>query len=68
MCSYFIWKKILSIIKAINEDLAARSRRNNTRITGVSEMTAMGHIQEFVETLLFDLFGRTQFSKVLVVE
>lgn len=44
-------------VKAKNEDLEARSRRNNIRITRIPETTAMGKVEDFVETLLRDIFG-----------
>lgn len=61
-------EKVLAVIQARNEDLEARSRRNNVRITGLPESTNTGRLETYVEDLLRDIFGAENFSSVLIVE
>lgn len=49
--------KLLLAISAKNEDLEARSRRNNIRITGVPESTAIDKMETFATVLLTNLFA-----------
>lgn len=37
--------KVLGLLRAKNEDLEARSRRNNLRITGIAETTAINKME-----------------------
>lgn len=48
-------EKALAVVQACNEDLEARSRRNNVRITGVPESTHIQNMERYVEDLLRDL-------------
>ncbi|KAJ1191668.1 hypothetical protein NDU88_000984 [Pleurodeles waltl] len=50
------------------DDLEARSRRNNLRIVGVAECTAIDNMEGFIEHLLVQLLRRTTFSDLFVVE
>ncbi|KAJ1201946.1 hypothetical protein NDU88_005750 [Pleurodeles waltl] len=50
------------------DDLEARSRRNNLRIVGVAESTAIDNIEGFIERLLVQLLGHAAFSDLFVVE
>ncbi|KAJ1163386.1 hypothetical protein NDU88_003844 [Pleurodeles waltl] len=59
--------KLLKVIALKNEDLEARSRRNNIRIVGIPELTNTGQMKQFVERLLFTLFGEDAFSWLLIV-
>ena len=43
---------VLEVNKDKNEDLEARSRRNNVRIFRVPESTAMSRIETYVEELM----------------
>lgn len=61
-------EKILAVIQAHNEDLEARSRRNNVRITGLPDSTNTARLETYVEDLLRDIFGAENFSPVLIVE
>ena len=61
-------EKVLKVISAKNEDLEAGSRRNNIRIMGIPETTDTGRLEDYVETLLMDLFGSEAFSGMLMVE
>ncbi|KAJ1176859.1 hypothetical protein NDU88_002126 [Pleurodeles waltl] len=58
--------KLLKVIALKNEDLEARSRRNNIRIVGIPESTNTGRMEQFVERLLFTLFGEDAFSRLLI--
>ena len=58
----------LNKIKMKNEDLEARSRRNNIRILGLPEMTAMGKPKVYIEIMLCDIFGLEMLSPFLVVK
>lgn len=59
--------KVLELIWAKNEDLEAHSRRGNIGITGLSESTNTARMEDYVETLLRDLFGNV-LSSVFIVE
>lgn len=59
--------KEMELIRTRNEDLEARSRRNNIRVTGIPESTNMGPIERYMEELLRDLFG-TDLSPMFLVE
>ena len=61
-------QKELHLLKAKNEDLEGRSRRNNIRIIGLSESISPRNMEEFIEKLLIDLFGRDCFSSMMVIE
>lgn len=52
-------QKNLAEIKAKNEDLEGRSRRNNVRILGVPESTNIHNMEQYVEGLFKELFGET---------
>ncbi|KAJ1141067.1 hypothetical protein NDU88_007403 [Pleurodeles waltl] len=45
-------ERILEVIKNKNEDPEACSQKNNIRILGVPQSTAMGRMEDFVEDLL----------------
>ncbi|KAJ1204973.1 hypothetical protein NDU88_000408 [Pleurodeles waltl] len=60
--------KLLKVIALKNEDLEARSRRNNIGIVGIPESTNTGRMEQFVDRLLFKLFGEDAFSRLLIVE
>ncbi|KAJ1115970.1 hypothetical protein NDU88_004190 [Pleurodeles waltl] len=60
--------KLLKVIALKNEDLEARSRWNNIRIVGIPGSTNTGRKEQFVERLLFTLFGEDAFSQLLIVE
>lgn len=60
--------RLLRIIAEKNEDLEARSRRNNVRILGLAETTNTGKMEVFVENLVTELFGKEAFSSHLIVE
>ncbi|KAJ1203806.1 hypothetical protein NDU88_007587 [Pleurodeles waltl] len=49
------------------DDLQARSWRNNLRIVGVAESTAIDNMEGFIKHLLVQLLGRTTFSDLFVV-
>lgn len=59
--------KDLDIIRARNEDLEARSRRNNVRITGIPESTNTGSMERYVENMLSELFA-PDLSTMFLVE
>ncbi|XP_078506414.1 A.superbus venom factor 1-like [Lissotriton helveticus] len=48
--------KLLTVIRAKNDDLEARSRRNNLRVTGIPETTAITKMEVFVTDLLHEIF------------
>ncbi|KAJ1108094.1 hypothetical protein NDU88_005476 [Pleurodeles waltl] len=58
---------LLEVIRNKNEDLEARSRRNNIRIVGLPEATDMGRMEDFVENMLQELFAG-ELSRLLVIE
>ncbi|KAJ1140654.1 hypothetical protein NDU88_007003 [Pleurodeles waltl] len=60
--------KLLKVIALKNEDLEDKSRRNNIRIVGIPESTNSGRMEQFVERLLFTLFGEDAFSWLLIME
>lgn len=60
--------RLLKIIAEKIEDLEARSWRNNVRILGLAETTNTGRMEDFIEMLLVDLFGRDSFSAHLTIE
>ncbi|KAJ1207012.1 hypothetical protein NDU88_002405 [Pleurodeles waltl] len=60
-------ERVLEVIRNKNEDLEARSRRNNIHVIGLPETTDMGHMEEFVEGMLSDLFAG-ELSRLLVVQ
>ena len=55
------------VIKAMNGELDACSRRNNVHIVGVPESTAMGCIETYMEEMLHTLFGK-HLTTVFAVE
>lgn len=59
--------KVLTLIQQKNEDLEARSRRNNVRITGVAETTNIAKMEVYVETMMSELFG-SGLSQMFLVE
>lgn len=59
--------KVLEVIKARNEDLEVRSRRNNVRITGIPESINIENMKHYIEGLLRDLFG-SGLSEMFLVE
>lgn len=61
-------EKVLALIQAKNEDLGARSRRNNLRITVLPESTNTGKMETYVKTLIKDIFGTENLSPILIVE
>lgn len=61
-------EKVLALIQAKNEDLEARSRCNNIRITGLPESTNTGRMETFIETLIKDIFGPENLSSMFIVE
>ncbi|KAJ1198611.1 hypothetical protein NDU88_002450 [Pleurodeles waltl] len=75
--------KLLKVIALKNDDLEARSRRNNIRIVGIPESRSRrnnirivgipesintGRMEQFMEQLLFALFGEEAFSRLLIME
>ncbi|KAJ1130048.1 hypothetical protein NDU88_008404 [Pleurodeles waltl] len=60
--------KELSSLRLKVDDLEARSRRNNLRIVGIAESTAIDNMEGFIEQLLVQLLGRATFSDLFVVE
>lgn len=50
-------ENLLQVIRAKNEDLEARLRHNNLRITGIPETTAITKMELFVSDMLRDLFA-----------
>lgn len=61
-------EKLLEVIRNKSEDLEARSRRNNVRISGVPETTNTGKMELYIESLVRDIFGAEKFSSVFIVE
>ncbi|KAJ1143555.1 hypothetical protein NDU88_009863 [Pleurodeles waltl] len=49
-------ERLMEVIRNKNEDLEARSRRNNIRIVGLPETTDMSRMEDFVENMLQELF------------
>ncbi|KAJ1104091.1 hypothetical protein NDU88_001506 [Pleurodeles waltl] len=58
--------KDLSSLRLKVDDLKAHSRRNNLRIVGIAESTAIDNMEGFIEQLLVQLLGL--FSDLFVVE
>lgn len=50
-------ERVFTVIRAKNDDVEARSRRNNIHLVGILETTAIGKMEHFVEELLQDIFG-----------
>lgn len=64
-------KQLNTLVKTLQdktEDLEARSRRCNLRLTGLPETTHTGIMELFVEKLLITLLGEGVFSPMFVVE
>lgn len=59
---------ILKDVAIKNEDLEARSRRNNLRLLGIPESTSTSRMDSFIESLLTDLFGKEAFTAGFAVE
>lgn len=59
--------KTLEAVKAKNEELEGRSRRNNIRLTGIPESTNIPNMELFVEGLLTELFGE-HLSNMFLIE
>ncbi|KAJ1175575.1 hypothetical protein NDU88_000862 [Pleurodeles waltl] len=59
---------ILNATTAKNEDLEARSHRNNVCITGMAETTHAGSMITIMENLLTNLFGSSSFTGTFMVE
>lgn len=60
--------KLLPVIAAKNEDLEARSRRNNIRVIGLPESTNTGRMEDYIEKLLLESIGKDAFSSQFIVE
>ncbi|KAJ1112884.1 hypothetical protein NDU88_001145 [Pleurodeles waltl] len=60
--------KELNSLRLKVDDLEALSRRNNLRIVGVAEYTAIDNMEGFIEQLLVQLLGCATFSDLLVME
>lgn len=60
--------KALVTLQDKTEDLEARCRRSNIRITGLPESTPLGNAEQFVEKLLISLLGRDTFSDIFIIE
>lgn len=60
--------KALMTLQDKAEDLEARSRRSNIRITDFPESTSMGNMEQFKEKFLFSMLGLETFSDMFVVE
>ncbi|XP_069059669.1 zinc finger protein Xfin-like [Pleurodeles waltl] len=60
-------ERVLEVIRKKNEDPEAQSHRSNIRILGLPELTDMGRMEDYVETMLSELFPG-ELSQVLVVE
>ncbi|KAJ1109001.1 hypothetical protein NDU88_006371 [Pleurodeles waltl] len=60
-------ERLLEVIRNKNEGLEARSRRNNICIVGLLEATDMGRMEDFVESMLQELFAG-ELSRMLVIE
>lgn len=61
-------EKVLALIQAKNEDLEARSRRNNLRITGLPESTNMGQCKTYIENLIKEIIGHENLSSLFIIE
>lgn len=61
-------EKVLALIQAKNEDLEARSRRNNLRITGLPESTNMGKCKTYIENLIKEIIGHENLSSLFIIE
>lgn len=59
---------MLKVIAVKNEDLEARSRRNNIRVLGIPESTNTGKMEEYVERLLRDTIEAESFLSQYIVE
>lgn len=60
--------KLLPVIATKNEDLEARSRRNNIRVIGIPESTNTGRMEDYIEKLLLESIGKDAFSSQFIVE
>lgn len=60
-------EKVLEVIRLKNEDLEARSRRNNLCILGLLESTAISKMEPYIDNLLRELFGPV-LSPVMIAE
>ncbi|KAJ1115652.1 hypothetical protein NDU88_003874 [Pleurodeles waltl] len=60
--------KELGSLHANVDNLEVRSRRNNLRIVGVTESTAIDNMEGFIERLLVQLLGQATFSDLFAVE
>lgn len=60
--------KLLKVIASKNEDLEARSRRNNICVIGIPESTNTGKMEDFVEKLLTATIGADALSSQFIVE
>lgn len=60
-------EKEMIVVKAKNEDLELRSRRNNVHILGLPESTAISRMGPYIENLLRTLFGPV-LSSVMTVD
>lgn len=60
-------EKVLEAIKNKNEDLEARSRRNNLRILGLPESTAITKMEPYTDNLLKELFDPSLSPFMLVL-
>lgn len=58
---------MLEALRAKNEDLEGRSRRNNVRFTGVPETTDIPNMEQYIKNLFKDLF-REALSPMFLVE
>lgn len=61
-------ERVLKTVAIKNEDLEARSRRNNICAAGLAESTNIGRPEIFMENLLKELFGAEAFTQSFVVE
>lgn len=61
-------ERLLKMTAAKAEDLEARLGRNNLRIAGVAESTNTDPMEQYIEGLLTELFGRNCFSTTFAVE
>lgn len=59
--------RVLRVLQDKTEDLEARSRRCNLRITGLPETTQTGNMEQFIEKLLVNLLSDEIFSTMFVV-
>ncbi|KAJ1112780.1 hypothetical protein NDU88_001041 [Pleurodeles waltl] len=60
--------KDVSALRLKVDDMEARSRRNNLRIVGIAESTAINNMESYIENLLVQLLGRNTFSELFVIE